>query len=195
MTRLALIAAAVALAGATPMFAAGECVYLGTPSSQGALICQAGTISQCKAGRWLPTKKTCKVETTIAHKAAVVAPPPVAALSPPAASLSPAPIPPTSIVAPPPAQPPAPRYLLHILTASYSAGNSGVDVSYRLRDVCEGKPACSFVGDVKFLQGDPAPREKGRFSIKYACTTGFQSQDARHDVFAKNATILLNCQP
>ena len=90
-------------------------------------------------------------------------------------------------------QPPAPRYLLHILTAS--AGNSGVDVAYRVRDACEGKPACSFVGDAKFLHGDPAPREKGHFSIKYACTTGFQSQDARHDVFGKNATILLNCQP
>ena len=187
MNRPALAAAALVLAGATPAFAAGECLYLGTPSSQGALICQAGTISQCKAGRWLPTKKACKAETAIAHKVAPVAAPSVAPALPP----PPVPVPQTGVVAPPP----APNYLLHILTASYAAGSSGEDVVFSVRELCEGKPVCSFIGDVKFLRGDPAPREQGRFSINYRCTTGFQSQDAQHVVFAKNATILLSCRP
>ncbi|MDE1985212.1 MAG: hypothetical protein KGL29_03790 [Alphaproteobacteria bacterium] len=93
-----------------------------------------------------------------------------------------------------PAAAPAAPYLLHIMTAAYNVDSTGEDVVFSVRDLCEGKETCSFVGDAKFLQRDPAPRQHGRFSIIYECTTGFQSKDAVHLVFRKNETIQLGCR-
>lgn len=173
------IASCLAIAcSSIPAMAGGECLYLGTQSSNGALICQAGVISRCSASKWLPTKKVCKPDTAVPSKVSVQAAPP--------------PLPPP-VAAPPPAQPPAPVSLLHVMTASYSAGSVGQDVVFALRDLCDGKASCSLVGDIKFLRGDPAPRQKGRFSIVYECTTGFRSGEVHHVVFEKNATIELGC--
>ena len=146
-----------------PAFASGECLYLGEPSSPGALICQAGVLSRCDEGRWTPTDKSCAADTMLPN--------------PPAAANQPA----------------AAPYLLHIMTATYNAGSAGTDVVYALRSQCDGKPACSVAGDARLMDGDPAPRLKGRFSVIYQCTTGFQTRPVQHDFFAKHATIKLGC--
>ncbi len=160
--RAVLILTTLMLTAVSPALAS-DCLYMGVPSSQGALICQTGVIAQCSAGQWVPTQKMCTVETTAAPQNT-------------------------------PAAVPAAPYLLHILTAAYNVGDTGEDVVFSVRDLCEGKEACSFLGDAKFLQGDPAPRQHGRFSIIYECTTGFQSKDAVHVVFRKNETIRLGCR-
>ena len=197
MNRGVIVAFTLALAGATPALAANtDCLYLGVSSSQGALICQAGVLAQCKAARWLPTKKFCKVETALASTKQSQVPsavPVPATAMPPQAPPLPQPVPQTAAVAPLPMVPAQP-VLLHVLTASYAVGDSGLDVVFDVRAICDGKPDCSFVGDARFLHGDPAPRLKGRFSINYACTTGFQTRDSEHVVFSKNETVTLSCR-
>jgi hypothetical protein len=167
MNRTVLLAALVA--SAAPAFAADECLYLGTTSSSGALICQAGVMSQCTASHWAPTQKPCSPETRLS------VPPPVQQV----------------VAAPPPA--PVSPYLLHVMTASYTVGDTGTDVVFALRSLCDGKPSCSVAGDARLMGGDPAPRIKGKFSVIYECTTGFQSRGVQHDFFAKHATIKLGC--
>lgn len=153
----------VILVSAAPAFAAGECLYLGEPSSPGALICQAGVLSRCDDGTWTPSDKTCATDTVLPSRSTATN------------------------------QSPAAPYLLHVMTATYNAGSAGTDVVFALRRQCDGKPACSVPGDARLMDGDPAPRLKGRFSVIYQCTTGFQSRPVRHDFFVKHATIKLGC--
>jgi hypothetical protein len=164
MNRFALVA--ILIASAAPAVA-GDCMYMGVPSSAGALICQAGQLSQCSQGRWLPQAKSCAPETILPQSAPPAAPAVMVAAAP---------------------------FLLKILTANYTVGSVGTDVVFKLRALCEGKSACRVAGDAGFLQNDPAPGQRGHFSIKYVCSTGFRNQDAEHVVFAKGAAISLDCK-
>ena len=141
-----------------------DCDHDGQKTAEGARVCQAGVVSVCSTGAWLQTLLTCPVQPN----------------GPAQALMSPA-----------PASPPV--AVIHVLTASYRAGNSGTDFVYALRALCDGKPACTMTADSRLLGSDPAPRQPGQFSVIFACTTGFETVDTKHLTFAKGPPQTLSC--
>ena len=84
--------------------------------------------------------------------------------------------------------------LIHILNARYRAGAGAIDFVFALRGLCDGKETCVLPTDTRLLQGDPAPRQRGTFTVLYACATGLGTRDTRQAVFDKGAAQTLSCR-
>lgn len=68
--------------------------------------------------------------------------------------------------------------------------NKGIDVTSRVKELCDGKAACEFPATNDFFGSDPEPGIKKELHIKWTCSS---SPEAKDDMKVEGTTLRLSC--